>query len=73
MLYEVITTHKGKLITDATACPQDIAYPTDLNILNDAREKAEQIIDELYDFEKHQAKPRTYREVARKAYSYNFV
>jgi hypothetical protein len=61
-------THCGKLITDATACPQDIAYPTDLNILNDSREKAEQIIDELYDIEKHLAKPRTYREVARKDY-----
>ena len=32
-------THEGKLIVDATACPQDIAYPTDLNMLNDARKK----------------------------------
>lgn len=61
-------THKGKLITDATACPQDIAYPTDLNVLNDAREKSEQIIDALYDIEKHDSKPRTYRKVARKDY-----
>lgn len=61
-------THKGKLITDATACPQDIAYPTDLNVLNDAREKSEQIIDTLYDIEKHDSKPRTYRKVARKDY-----
>ena len=61
-------THKGKLITDATACPQDIAYPTDLNILNDAREKSEQIIDLLYDIEKHRQKPRTYRKIARKDY-----
>lgn len=61
-------THKGKLITDATACPQDIAYPTDLNILNDAREKAEQIIDTLYDIHKHKVKPRTYRVIARKDY-----
>lgn len=60
--------HNGKLITDATACPQDIAYPTDLNVLNDAREKAEQIIDELYDIKKHMVKPRTYREIARKDY-----
>jgi len=37
-------THQGKLITDATACPQDIAYPTDLNLLNDAREKSEELI-----------------------------
>ena len=37
----VEVTHKGKLIMDATACPQDIAYPTDLNLLNDARMKSE--------------------------------
>ena len=61
-------TNKGKLITDATACPQDIAYPTDLNILNDAREKAEQIIDSLYDISIHNQKPRTYRKIARTDY-----
>jgi len=33
--------NKGKIIFDATACPQDIAYPTDLDLLSDAREKSE--------------------------------
>jgi transposase, IS5 family len=61
-------THKGKLITDATACPQDIAYPTDLNLLNDAREKSEQLIDTLYSSELHESKPRTDRKEARKYY-----
>jgi hypothetical protein len=61
-------THQGKLITDATACPQDIAYPTDLNLLSDAREKAEQLIDVLYNPHLHTSKPRTYREKARKDY-----
>jgi len=61
-------THKGKLITDATACPQDIAYPTDLNLLNDAREKSEELIDILYSEHLHGKKPRTYRKVARKNY-----
>ena len=61
-------THKGKLITDATACPQDIAYPTDLNLLNDAREKSEELIDYLYDEKLHDKKPRTYREIARQNY-----
>jgi|WetSurMetagenome_2_1015567.scaffolds.fasta_scaffold113773_1 transposase, IS5 family len=61
-------THKGKLIVDATACPQDIAYPTDLNLLNDARMKSEELIDFLYTPELHGQKPRTYREVARKCY-----
>ena len=65
---EKTITHKGKLITDATACPQDIAYPTDLNLLNDAREKSEELIDQLYDPQYHKRKPRTYRKVARKYY-----
>jgi transposase, IS5 family len=60
--------HKGKLITDATACPQDIAYPTDLNLLNDAREKSEQLIDKLYSPQLHESKPRTDRKEARKLY-----
>lgn len=63
------STHGGRLLIDATACPQDIAYPTDLNILNDAREKSEELIDLLYDKEHHGSKkPRTYREKARKVY-----
>jgi hypothetical protein len=61
-------THKGKLIADATACPQDIAYPTDLNLLSEAREKSEELIDILYNARKHAVKPRTYREIARKDY-----
>ena len=60
--------HKGRVILDATACPQDIAYPTDLNLLNDAREKLEELIDIVYDSTLHVSKPRTYREVARKTY-----
>ena len=62
-------THKGKLLVDATACPQDIAYPTDLNILNDAREKSQGIIDVLFNPQLHgETKPRTYRKKARHAY-----
>ncbi|MEJ7685093.1 MAG: IS5 family transposase [Segetibacter sp.] len=61
-------THDGKLIVDATACPQDISYPTDLNLLNDAREKTEELIDFLYSPLLHKKKPRTYRKVARKLY-----
>ena len=61
-------THKGDLLMDATACPQDIAYPTDLNLLNDAREKSQELIDILHDFTLHGKKPRTYRLKARKQY-----
>jgi IS5 family transposase len=60
--------NKGRVIYDATACPQDIAYPTDLDLLSDAREKSEQLIDKLYDQALHEKKPRTYRKVARKRY-----
>jgi transposase, IS5 family len=60
--------HKGRVIYDATACPQDIAYPTDLNLLNDAREKLEALIDLIYSQALHLVKPRTYREIARKKY-----
>ena len=61
-------THHGKLLMDATACPQDIRYPTDLNLLNDACEKSEDLIDFLYAGCGDINKPRTYREEARKKY-----
>ncbi len=61
--------NKGKLIIDATCAPANIAYPTDLNLLNEAREKAEEIIDVLHTSrEGHHPKPRTYRNRARKDY-----
>lgn len=64
-----VTLHYGRMITDATACPQDIAFPTDVNLLSDAREKSEYLIDILYSMNIYEKKkPRTYRETARKAY-----
>jgi hypothetical protein len=63
-----VILHKGKMIVDATACPQDISYPTDLNLLNDAREKSEELIDFLFDASRHDKKPRTYRQQARKVF-----
>ncbi len=60
--------NKGHLIVDATVAPADIKYPTDLDLLNDAREKSEQLIDLLYVSEKGKVKPRTYRQKARKEY-----
>jgi len=64
----VSSTHAGKMIIDATVCPQDIAYPTDLNLLNDAREKSEELIEVLYKKELHGKRPRTYKRKARKQY-----
>lgn len=66
---QVKMTNEGKLLLDATCAPADIAYPTDLSLLNEAREKLEKIIDILH--EPHQgqrAKPRTYRQKARQSY-----
>ena len=65
---EIAVPNKGKMIVDATACPQDIRYPTDLNLLNDARVKSEALIDLLFDASRHDKKPRTYREEARKMF-----
>jgi hypothetical protein len=60
--------HQGKLILDATVAPQAIRYPTDLSLLNEAREFTEQIIDQLYAKTELKKKPRTYRRKARQAY-----
>ena len=50
---------------DATCVPADIRYPTDLSLLNEAREKTEKYIDILYEPLKGLVgKPRTYRRVA---------
>jgi IS5 family transposase len=61
--------NSGKLILDATCAPADIHYPTDLWLLNKAREAIEEIIDALH--KPHVGstkKPRTYRNNARKNY-----
>ena len=81
---EEAPTHQGKLILDATVAPQAIRYPTDLSLLNEAREFSERIIDTLYPETELKTtpgmeevgrrrtpkpkKPRTYRKKARKAY-----
>ncbi|MFM7561333.1 IS5 family transposase, partial [Cylindrospermopsis raciborskii] len=63
-------SNRGKLILDASCAPADISYPTDLELLNQARKYTESIIDILYIFlkVKNSNKPRTYRERARKDY-----
>jgi len=62
-------SNKGKLIVDATCTPADVAYPTDLNLLNKAREKTESIIDTMHaPLIGKSKKPRTYRQKARKDY-----
>ena len=61
--------NKGTLILDATCVPADIHYPTDVTLLNDARELTEQIIDKLHQpLVGMQKKPRDYRQKARKQF-----
>ena len=62
-------SNQGKLIVDATCTPADITYPTDIKLLNEAREKTEEIIDCIHaPFIGTRKKPRTYREKARRDY-----
>jgi hypothetical protein len=59
--------NQGDLIVDATCAPQNIRYPQDLSLLNEARENLEKMVDLLHDT-KDGVKPRTYRKLARKDY-----
>lgn len=60
---------KGQLLIDATCVLTDITYPTDLNILNKAREQTEVIINHLHTCRTtSKAKPRTSWQNARQAY-----
>ena len=63
----------GKMIIDATCAPEDMKYPTDLGLLNDAREITEQVIDNLWETisseqKSNRRKPRTYRRKARQTF-----
>jgi hypothetical protein len=58
----------GKMLIDATVSGQAIKFPTDLDLLNNSREKSEELIDKLYKLSKRDKKPRTYRRTARKEY-----
>ena len=59
--------NSGTIILDATCAPQNVSYPQDVNLLNEARENLEGMIDELcYDYGYY--RPRTYRENARRDY-----
>lgn len=57
----------GTLILDATCAPQNIKYPQDIELLNEAREKLEDMICRVSD-EYNYYRPRMYREKARKDY-----
>lgn len=59
--------NSGTMILDATRAPQKISFPQDVNLLNEARENLEGIVDDLcrrFDY----YIPRMYRRNARKDY-----
>lgn len=57
----------GTLILDATCAPQNISFPQDVNLLNEARENLEGIAYDLCRRSGHRV-PRMYRRNARKDY-----
>jgi len=61
--------NEGTMILDATCAPQNIRFPTDMSLLNEAREKLEKQIDAAHTSGYTKGKkPRTYRKRARRDY-----
>jgi len=61
--------NSGALLMDATCIPEDIRYPHDVTLLDEARQKTEKIIDAMHDKASPSGKkPRTYRKKARKEF-----
>ena len=64
-----VSANRGQLIADATCAPADIRYPTDVSLLSEAREKTDEIIDELHmPLVGKEPRPRTYRLKARRRF-----
>lgn len=59
--------NSGTLILDATCAPQNIKYPQDIELLNETREKLEDMLCRISD-EYGFYRPRMYKEKARKDY-----
>jgi len=61
--------NSGTLIVDATCAPEDMRFPHDVTLLDEARRKTEKMIDTLQDVAPEgYEKPRTYRKKARKEF-----
>lgn len=62
--------NQGSLLIDATCAPVDIRHPTDLSLLNEAREVTEIMIDAMHPQirESFGHKPRTHRKKARQQF-----
>lgn len=61
-------THRGTLKLDATVAPANIKYPTDVDLLNQARKITEGLIDDFWErgLFAQKTKPRTYRKTINK-------
>lgn len=59
--------NSGTMIVDATCAPSNIKYPQDMELLNEARENTEAMIDGMHD-SKEGKRPRTYRKLAHRNY-----
>jgi IS5 family transposase len=64
------TGNQSSLLTDATCTPADIRYPTDLSLLNAARDVTEKLIDAIHPpvSDGFGAKLRTHRRKARQQF-----
>jgi hypothetical protein len=62
--------NQGSLLIDATCAPVDIRHPTDLSLLNEAREVTEILIDAMHPQVRKSFghKPRTHRKKARQQF-----
>ena len=62
-------TNAGTILMDATCAPADIKYPTDLNLVNDARELTEHLINQLRNQQANPSpRPRTKSQICRRRY-----
>ena len=59
--------NSGTMIVDATCAPSNLKYPQDTELLNEARENTEAMIDGMHNSEEGK-RPRTYRKLAHKNY-----
>ena len=62
--------NKGMLLLDTTCAPANIAYPTDINLCNEAREKTEEMVEQMHAGQRGEAeKPRLDKKKARREYT----
>jgi hypothetical protein len=62
--------NKGILILDSTCAPANIKYPQDINLCNEAREKTEEMVEQMHAGQRGESeKPRLDKKKAKKEYN----